>query len=92
MDGGKQSRQVEKRALAAMGKLKGHLRRIEGLFGGFQSNLQSAFDLHQTSQVVNNARGYAKMLEQDMAAVRKMMDFFDQGEKMLAEETPFDKD
>ena len=33
------SRQVEKRALATMGRLKGHLRRIEGLFTGFQNNL-----------------------------------------------------
>lgn len=50
MDGGNKSRQVEKRALATMGRLKGHLRKIEGLFTGFQNNLQQAFQVNQAFQ------------------------------------------
>lgn len=61
-DCGNKSRQVEKRALATMGRLKGHLRRIEGLFTGFQNNLQQAFQVNQTFQGdvkdMKNARGH----------------------------------
>ena len=35
---------------------------------------------------------YAKVVEHDMKATQKMMDFFQQAEQMLTEERPFDKD
>ena len=40
MDQAKKNASVEKRALATMGRLKAHLQRIDGLFTGFQNNLQ----------------------------------------------------
>jgi len=35
---------------------------------------------------------YAKVVEHDMKATQKMMDFFQQAEQMLTEERPFNKD
>ena len=46
MDDGKN----QKRALATMGRLKGHLRRIEGLFTGFQNNLHNAYQTNKAFQ------------------------------------------
>ena len=43
MDLAKQSPKVEKQALARIGRLKGHLQKIEGVFSSFKSNLQQAY-------------------------------------------------
>ena len=43
MDLTKKSPKVEKQALATIGRLKGHLQKIEGLFTGFKNNLEQAF-------------------------------------------------
>lgn len=37
---------IEKKALATIGRLKGHLQKIEGLFTGFKNNLEQAFQLN----------------------------------------------
>ena len=39
----KRSLKAEKQALATIGRLKGHLQTIEGLFTGFRNNLHQAF-------------------------------------------------
>lgn len=47
MDLTKISSKAEKQALAIIGRLKGYLQTIEGLFNGFKNNLQQAFQLNQ---------------------------------------------
>ena len=50
-----------------MGRLKGHLRRIEGLFTGFQSNLQQASAVNQGES--QNAHDTWKTIAFSIAAV-----------------------
>ena len=60
MDLTKKSPKVEKQALATIGRLKGHLQKIEGLFTGFKNNLEQAFQLNQAHSAENltNARSH----------------------------------
>lgn len=43
MDLTKKNPKMEKQSLVTIGKLKGHLQKIEGLFLGFKNNLEQAF-------------------------------------------------
>ena len=41
---------LEKQAMVTVGKLKGHLQKVEGLLTGFQQNISQAFEVNQKHQ------------------------------------------
>lgn len=54
--------------------------------------IQHGDSIQKIKDYETSLHSYAKVVEHDMKATQKMMDFFQQAEQMLTEERPFNKE